>query len=508
MKSLLPVRDWSITTTLILVAIVPPFVVSVVVTVALYISGKGEVAEAVELRGRLIATTLAETSQYGVISGNLAYLERSIEQLCKADPSIAGIVVLNAKRHVLAATKITDALHSNDAAPFIYERPVGNLSQEIDMFVGTTGPHVSEPTPASFRDQEPAGFVIVTMSQDRIIAEKRRRLGLGISVVLAATLFGGLTGLLLAQRLRLPLREVMLALKEIRRGNFEIQLSSSGSGEIGVLKRTILEMVSGLRISKLKLEERVAQRTKELQLAIDAASQADAEKRRLIARGNELVEEERYRISAEIHDHLGASLTVVNMKANHIETLASSGPIAPERAAEIERVAQAISVTTQGLYSKARDIVRSLRPEVIDTLGLKRAIADMVRNYDEIHPACEFTFFSGTGFPDLRGSEAITAYRLVQEALTNVVKHSSATKSSIRLDRLETLQMMILTVADTGIGFDPSARPLNSVGLIGMRERVSASGGTMHIESTPNRGTTIVFRLPLPKQPPCSSPDQ
>ena len=155
---------------------------------------------------------------------------------------------------------------------------------------------------------------------------------------------------------------------------------------------------------------RLEARTEQLRRAIDQVMEADAEKRRLIPQGNALVEEERHRIAVEIHDDLNAALIFVRLEAERIVALAKEVP--GEELQEIARTAQRISQTTAQLYSSAREIVKRLRPELLDTLGLQRAIEEMVRNHDDAHPDCRFELPAAASCPDLRGELAIAAYRV------------------------------------------------------------------------------------------------
>jgi two-component system sensor histidine kinase UhpB len=257
-------------------------------------------------------------------------------------------------------------------------------------------------------------------------------------------------------------------------------------------------MARGLSITRQELEEQVATRTSELQKAIDAATKADAERRRLIARGNALLEEERRRIAAELHDHLAASLIFLRMEAQRIANLAARTAGASE-AQEIRSVAQRLAQTTSELYESARNLVKQLRPEVIDTLGLTGAIEEMVHNYDGLKSGCRFSFEVRPGFPDLRGELAITAYRVVQEALSNVLKHADATLARVTLEPTQPGHVRI-TIADNGKGFDTGTSMSAGIGLIGMRERVFNAGGSMNLTSDPLSGTRIAIELPA-KEP-------
>jgi signal transduction histidine kinase len=97
----------------------------------------------------------------------------------------------------------------------------------------------------------------------------------------------------------------------------------------------------------------------------------------------------------------------------------------------------------------------------------------------------------------MRGQVAIVAYRLVQEALSNVVKHASASRVEVSLTAPAGSDEVLIAVRDDGVGFDPAMVPGGSLGLAGMRERVSGAGGRMRIRSRLGRGTRVTFRLPL-----------
>jgi len=142
------------------------------------------------------------------------------------------------------------------------------------------------------------------------------------------------------------------------------------------------------------------------------------------------------------------------------------------------------------LYEEARSIVRRLRPEVIDTLGLRDAVEEMVRHYDALQSQCRFEFQSEGSMFSLKGELAITAYRLIQEALSNVIKHSAATKAMVHVHLIEDEKLLRITVSDNGTGFDAGTiEP--GIGLIGMRERVDGLGGQLEIHTSINAGTVI-----------------
>jgi two-component system sensor histidine kinase UhpB len=365
------------------------------------------------------------------------------------------------------------------------------------LFDTTGAPHLAfgaESRPAAPPGQT-AGYVRVVMSPVPLLEAKRDRLMLASGVALLVGLVCIAIGVQLARRMRDPLDRVMVGLRSIRRGDYEIDLGEKAGGEIGELQSTILEMMHGLKLTRQDLEQKVASRTQALQAAMEHAQAADAEKRRLIERANVLIEEERHRISTEIHDELNAALVAIKLQA---QALAADSD--DERAAGVKQVAHRIAAIADDLYERARRIVKQLRPEVIDTLGLRGAIEDMVSHVDEIHPACRFEAHINDDLPLLDAGTAIAIYRVVQEALSNVIKHAQATRCRVWVSAWHAGEGVQVVVDDDGIGFEAGRVGQGGIGLVGMRERAASAGGEMVVLSQPNLGTTITIRMrPDPK---------
>ena len=229
-----------------------------------------------------------------------------------------------------------------------------------------------------------------------------------------------------------------------------------------------------------------------------AVQLADEERRRLITRGNELIEDERRRLSLEIHDELNAALISVRLHANALAAGAADSGDQDARVA-----AERIAALTDDLYRRARAIVAQLRPEVIDTLGLSGAIEEIVRRFDEAHASCTFTFRVDDDLPHVSEQVAIAAYRMVQEALSNVAKHAEATRCTVSLSRTAWdagRPAIRLIIADDGRGF-VSANHGQGVGLVGMRERAASQSGRFALSTSPETGTQITIELPLDATP-------
>jgi two-component system, NarL family, sensor histidine kinase UhpB len=148
------------------------------------------------------------------------------------------------------------------------------------------------------------------------------------------------------------------------------------------------------------------------------------------------------------------------------------------------------------VYDVVRSIMQRLRPAALDALGFRDAVGDLVNQWRRRNPgvACEFDAqgeLSGLG--ELAN---ITVYRLVQECLTNITKHSRATRVSVTLVRTDPSEVRV-AVSDNGQGMDLQGKR-TGLGLVGLRERVEALKGGLELTSSAGHGMQVVARLPVP----------
>jgi PAS domain S-box-containing protein len=226
-------------------------------------------------------------------------------------------------------------------------------------------------------------------------------------------------------------------------------------------------------------------------LAAEELERSRTELRALAARLQTTREEERTRIAREIHDELGQALTALKLDVAWLGTRQPRGNSGAHRISDLSITAR-IDETMQIV----RRIASELRPSVLDHLGLEAAIESLA------HEATQRTGIAvnlqAEDFPRLPDEVASHAFRIIQEALTNVTRHSKATRVDVTVRRLETA--IILAVEDNGVGFVPqSLSGLRSLGLVGMRERALACGGTLLIRGSPGEGTAIVVTIPVAK---------
>ena len=231
-----------------------------------------------------------------------------------------------------------------------------------------------------------------------------------------------------------------------------------------------------------RLERRIRRQGEE-----DARNKRDLQ--RLSARLVTAQEEERRTIARELHDEVGQVLTAVKVELAVAErAFGSTTPALSEARAITERAIHTV-----------RDLSQLLHPAILDDLGLSEALEWYLKTVRRRHGILvDFSHEPGLG--ELGHEASVAAYRIVQEALTNVVKHARATRCRVDLARTPT--GVRLTIEDDGDGFDvtrvsESSRP-KGLGLIGIRERAAHLGGTLRVESERRGGTRLVVDLPIP----------
>jgi signal transduction histidine kinase len=202
----------------------------------------------------------------------------------------------------------------------------------------------------------------------------------------------------------------------------------------------------------------------------------------------EVQESERRHIALELHDEAGQALVSLRLGLRLLERQIAEGGDVAGRVAELVE-------TTDGILDGLHRLAADLRPASLDHLGLDTALRQHTQSVAAksglpVH-------YKARGFTSERLHQQVETglYRVVQEAMTNVVRHARATRIDVLVERRE--DRVLVMVEDDGAGFDPAlVQSGDHLGLLGMRERADALGGTMTVESAPGKGTTIVVEVP------------
>lgn len=207
----------------------------------------------------------------------------------------------------------------------------------------------------------------------------------------------------------------------------------------------------------------------------------------------EAQEEERKRLSREIHDGPAQMLANVLLRTDliNITYQQRGGDEAMKEIIELKEM-------VRNALSEVRRIIYDLRPMALDDLGLIPTLRKYIMTTEEYNPMCRINFQTFGEEQRILPNFEVAIFRLVQECLTNGIKHGKFTEASVKIEW--TKQKMNIFVKDNGVGFDPKVVKEKSFGLIGMQERVDLLDGTMKIISAPGRGTSILFSIPINKE--------
>jgi two-component system, NarL family, sensor histidine kinase DevS len=230
----------------------------------------------------------------------------------------------------------------------------------------------------------------------------------------------------------------------------------------------------------LRLAETFAQRAA---VAVDLSERVGRDALRRVVEAQEL---ERKRLARELHDETGQALTSILLGLKPLEQGASSDA---DRAA-LSFLRELVVTTLQDV----RRLAVELRPSALDDFGLATAVERLAETFRE-QTGVQVDLEAQLGDGRLPSEVETALYRIVQEALTNVVKHAGATRVSILLTHRD--RSVAAVIEDDGAGFDPAAVREDVLGLAGMRERVGLVGGRLRIEAAAGTGTTIVAEVPV-----------
>ncbi len=301
---------------------------------------------------------------------------------------------------------------------------------------------------------------------------------------------------IVSRRLVRPVTALSVAARKVAEGDRTVTVGIPWGGEIGELARSLETMRESLQAWASELEDRVRRRTAELEeghaelrMLNERLQRKEEQVRAILGKVLGAQEDERKRVSRELHDGIGQALSALTMG--------------------LERLEEASHEQWDGLGEHVRDLRRlgadtlddlrrmtiALRPAALDDLGLLPAI----RRYAEL-------YLGGAGLDFELAEEGLTCrldpaletvvYRVVQEAINNAARHSAATR--VRIALVSTDGAIAAVVEDNGQGFDPAlvgTKP--GVGLQGMQERASLAGGKLTVESEPGRGAKVRLEIPL-----------
>lgn len=330
-----------------------------------------------------------------------------------------------------------------------------------------------EPKPEVVQRRIRYGMLVVTSSAAGSIREAWSGViqliwvALGFFLLVNATLYW-----MLGRWLR-PVNDILGAINRMEQGDLTARLPEFGQPEFGRIAHSLNRMAESLGAER-ELEEN----------------------RQLTHLIQQHIEEERQSLARELHDELGQYVTAVKTFAVGITNKTKT------KMPDVAANAQTIVAAANHIYDGMHNIIRQLRPGSLDNLGLSETLRDVVSTWQTQNPDVRFSLNLSANFDDQRSEDLgetlnINLYRIVQESVTNALRHAQTTAIDISLIRGDdgTLQ---LTIKDNGVGMNiDSVDQTQHFGLLGMRERAQALHGNFSIDSTPEHGTLISVTIPI-----------
>ncbi len=264
-----------------------------------------------------------------------------------------------------------------------------------------------------------------------------------------------------------PVERILAALSDLENGSLDARLPTFELPELERISRKFNVMAQTLQ-SSIGRNHKLSQQLLKLQ------------------------EDERKSLARDLHDELGQYLTAIRTDATTLLEMSKA------RFPDARECSQAIVDVTVQVMAIIRDMLQRLRPDVLDELGLQPALSELISTWQQRNPACACQTRIPENLPELGESLNITAYRVVQECLTNITRHANAKRTEIEVRIGKNgygMTQLEISVVDDGIGFDPARA--EGFGLSGMRERVEGLGGTMEIQSSPGKGAHVLVALPI-----------
>lgn len=245
-------------------------------------------------------------------------------------------------------------------------------------------------------------------------------------------------------------------------------------------------------VRRQMVEEDLRAHRKELSLLLRQSGLQQRQLRDLSHRMLNVQEEERKRISRELHDVIAQKLVGINVHLSLLTRIAAADPGGIKK--QISRTRRIVENAVGIVHNFARE----LRPAMLDDLGLIPALQAYLKEFIA-DTGIRVSLQASAKTDQSPGAEHTVLYRIAQEALTNMARHSKASRAVIRIESSD--EVIRMTVKDYGQGFQPNGKPgskkNNRLGLIGMRERAEMIGGTFRVESAPGGPTTVHVEIPV-----------
>ncbi len=352
------------------------------------------------------------------------------------------------------------------------ERPNQSVTKPPAWFIWWIRPEPLKRKQPIESDKGSMTLIIEDDPNDEIIEAWREARSTFTLILLQAFLIGSLVQIILGRALRsIPI--ILKGLEDFEAGNFENRMPDFSIPEFSRISGAFNHAASALQ-------------------------KANQENHKLVRRTLTVQEEERRLLAGELHDELGQSITGIKVTAISIS---KDNP-------DTQPTVETIVATCDHLFSVLRSMIRRLRPNMLEELGLAASLEDMIQIWREQNRDITVRLDFDDAIETCTDTQKIQLFRIVQECLSNIARHSGANKADIRTKivtrenevdsprRFDSSDLYVcVTVSDNGQGFNPETiRP--GFGLLGIRERAESLGGIFCLRTRPNQGVLITVEIP------------
>ncbi|MFV1949629.1 MAG: HAMP domain-containing protein [Anaerolineales bacterium] len=413
-------------------------------------------------QGISIASGVAAQAVDWILINDLYSLHELLAETKENYPDVRYVFVVDTNNRVLAHTFgdgfPLELIGANQAGPEIYQNIIRFTSGQenvwdiaVQIFDGKAGT---------------VRVGISGQSLKQTMYSLTARLGWTIIAVLSGSL---LAATFLTWVLTRPILNLVESAKKIAKGDFSPRIDRWANDEIGDLEVAFNQMAEGLERIDIIRQEREQLRGQLLEGVIHAQ------------------EDERRRISRELHDSTSQSLTSLIIGLKNIADYCENPEIYPQ----IEKLREETSKALNDVHTMALQ----LRPTVLDDLGLEAALLRLIEEWqDRLKVKADLLVHIGKN--RLPGDVETALYRMIQEALTNIARHAEARSVSILVERRN--GDIVAIIEDDGVGFEyGKSAGRGQLGLLGMQERAGLLHGKLTIESSENQGTSIFIIIPI-----------
>ena len=324
------------------------------------------------------------------------------------------------------------------------------------------------------------GYFRIGLSENKMAAVMKQRFLEMIFLIFLICLLSSWLATRYARSFLKPIQYMVAAVRQLGRGNYRVKVAADAPDDVGRLAKAFNSLSSQLYAKK-----------QENSRLVEALREKEKMRMWLISQLFSAREDERRRISRELHDETSQSMVTMLAYLRIIMDKTGDG----ETRGLLCDVRDLMKETLEGL----RRLAVNLHPPLLDDLGLVVAIEKYVDTFRRTQPHIQIAFTPQGDFSRLSRPISLLCYRFVQEALANIVRHSQADTVDITITAAE--EMLTLSITDNGVGFSretlEKARLDNHLGIVSMRERTELLNGEFYIDSQPDGGTCIVITLPI-----------